>query len=102
MQALDNSIDFNLIEVSDSMAQPFSRECTNLADFNPRGFGEEVLRKSVGQGKAGALRLARDGERNHRAGVAVKHLMAEHQHWTPTGLFTTFRRLQVGPIDVAP
>ena len=84
------------------MAQSISGQRANLADLDPGGLGQEFFRERVGQWEAGPLRLARDAKREDRAGMAIEHLMAQHQYRTPTGLLPAFRWLQGGPVDIAP
>jgi len=101
-ETFNNTIDVGFFGMRNAMTEPFSGERSDLTDLHPGRLGQEFFGQRVGQWKAGALRLAGNRQRNHRTGMAVEHLMAEHQDWTPTGLFSTFRWLEVGPVDIAP
>jgi hypothetical protein len=85
-----------------STADALGRQGANLAHLCPR-----PLRQSCGlefdrQRETRLGFLARQGDGDHRPRSLIKHIMAQHKHWTIAGLLVPTHRIEVGPTDFAP
>ena len=84
------------------LADPFNRQCSDLANLRPRSFRKAFGFQFEGQGESGPLGLARDGYCDCSAGSFVEDVLTQDQDGPLPSLLTSPNRIKVSPPDIAP
>lgn len=101
VEALEEERQLFRARLPQQVTDPLDGEGADLADLDPGSLRQRLARKLQSKREPGSLRLAGQGESDHRSGTLVEYVLAEDKDWTMTGLFASSYRVEIGPADLS-